>query len=133
MDIIAVEQALTAWIAEKLGVAVDNGIYRGGIPEGYESGIAVVLGTEIKDTDIRAKTYNVQVFGKYADRDSALVLISKLSGIVPAWGIVKDSITFRAVLPRGGAAPFAGNDDGQTRFFASVNLIVVVLTSGAQI
>ena len=33
MDVITIERAFTAWLAEKLNLTVDAGIYRGGIPE----------------------------------------------------------------------------------------------------
>ena len=50
MDVIEIERTFTAWLAEKLNLAVDNGIYRGGIPQGVDYGVAVIFGSEVKAT-----------------------------------------------------------------------------------
>lgn len=133
MDIVTTEQALTAWIAERLGMTVDNGIYRGGIPENCETGIGVTLDTDTKDLTLLGRTCRAQILGKYADRDSALALIENISNLVPAWDVTKNSVIFKVILPGGGTAPSAVTDDGQTRFLVTIHLTAVVLTTDAEV
>lgn len=133
MDIVEIERALTCYFAETLGLKVDVNIFRGGIPERIESGIGVMLGSEIKDNSFRARTWNVQVLGKFAKRDGAMRLLSRLGQIVPSYGFTFDRVVFRSLSPRGSAEPYLAADAGKEKWFASFNMTAVVLTCGAQI
>ena len=45
MDVIAIERDFTTWVAEKLNLELDKGIYRGPIPAGLECGVGVLFGS----------------------------------------------------------------------------------------
>ena len=47
MDIVAIERDFTAWVAEKLNLEFDKGIYRGPIPAGLECGVGVLPGAGV--------------------------------------------------------------------------------------
>ena len=68
MDVIAIERDFTAWVAEKLNLELDKGIYRGPIPSGLECGVGVLFGSEVPAAGFygfRPRTWNVQILGKF--------------------------------------------------------------------
>ncbi|MPN57445.1 hypothetical protein SDC9_205139 [bioreactor metagenome] len=132
IDEIEVELKLTEWAADVLGLAIDSGIYRGSIPSGARSGVAVMLHEEIRDATLRPSTYNVQILGKFAGddaRDDALRMRARLAAAVPRFGVTVDGVTFTAIQPRGGGEPYRADDDGEIKTYMSVNLLVSVLTN----
>lgn len=133
MDVIEIERAFTDWAAAVLGLAVDNGIYRGGVPAGVETGVGVMLNAEIKTSDLRHRTWNAQILGKFMDRDAALRMIAQINGAVPVHGVTVSGQMFAAILPRGGGDYYTAADMGRIKTFASCNLLVLALTTGAQV
>lgn len=131
MDIIQVEREFTAWIAQILGLEVDTGIFRGGIPSGQATSVCVLFGSEIKGASINLTTFNVQVLGKFSDRDDALRMLHKLNRAIPCYGVSLGDYIFRSIIPRGDSEPYASADDGAIKTYASRRLIVSVLTKGA--
>lgn len=86
MDVVTIERDFTAWVAEKLKLEVDKGIYRGGIPAGIASGVGVLFGSEIPTRGFygfRPRSWNAQILAKFDDRDAAMVLLSCLNGLFP--------------------------------------------------
>lgn len=133
MDIVLIEKAMTNWTAGVLGLTVDVGIFRGGVPTGFDTGVGVILNGEVRDsTALRPRTYNVQVLGKFNDRDSALRMLSKLSEKLPIYGMTQDSLVFRVLMQRGDSSPYTVEDNGKIKYYASFNMLAVVLTEGAQ-
>ena len=135
MDVVEIERAFTAWLAEKLNLTVDAGIYRGGIPENVEYGVAVIFGSEIKASSFygfRPRTWNVQILAKFDDRDAAMILQTCLNGLAPATGFTYGGVKFLAIVPRGSGEPYTAADDGKTKHFVSANWTVSVLTTGRQ-
>lgn len=124
MNIVELERALTAFFATKLELTLDSNIFRGAIPIGHD-GLTVRIDSEIRNKAFDAKTYNVQLCGKYSDRDNALVIAAAISNSLPLWGICQNSIMFRSLYPRGGVAVWQDADDGKLKYFLSANLIVV--------
>ena len=136
MDVIEIERAFTGYVAEKLNLAVDAGIYRGGIPEGVEYGIAVIFGSEIKATGFygfRPRTWNVQILAKFDDRDAAMILQTCLNGLAPSTDFTHGGVKFLSIVPRGSGEPYEAADEGKIKHFVSVNWTVSVLTTGRQI
>lgn len=133
MDVVLIEKALTNWVAGVLDLTVDSDIFRGGIPTGFNTGVAVILNSEIRDNTLRPRTYSVQVLGKFGDRDSALRMLSRLAEKLPIYGMTQDDIVFRVLAQQGSSEPYTAEDDGRIKIFASFNMLAVVLTSGAQV
>lgn len=135
MDVIAIERDITTWFAEQLELEPDKTLFRGGIPDGAESGVGVVFGSEIPTAGFygfRPRTWNVQILGKFNGRDEALALLSRLSGLFPRSGFVTGGTRVVHIEPRGSGEPYAATDGGRVKTFATFNLIVSVLTTGAQ-
>ena len=126
------ERDLTAYFAGVLGLTVDSGIYRGQIPETVENGVSVRLtGQETGSTIDHAK-FTVQVLGKFASRENAWVMLTKLAGELPQYGVATTNFVLVYLLPDGGMnAPFTNDERGRVRQYASFNLRVAVLTRAA--
>lgn len=133
MDVVDIEKALTSWAAAVLSKTVDIDIFRGGIPTGYDIGIGVLIGNEIYKDFLRPREYNVQILGKFTDRDDAMKMNSKLTGCLPIYGNSVGNIIFRVLSQRGDAVCYKAEDSGKMKWYASFNLLAVVLTSGAQV
>lgn len=136
MDVVKIEQDFTAWVAEKLNLEIDEGIFRGGIPTGVENGVGVVFGAEIPTSGFygfRPRTWNAQILAKFDDRDAAMILLSCLNGLFPCAGFTSGETNFRYIEPRGGAEPYAVEDGGKIKTYVSFNVVLSVLTSGSQV
>lgn len=136
MDVLTIERDFTAWLAGQLGFAVDNGIYRGGIPEGIDKGVAVIFGAEEKARGFygfRPRAWQVQIFAKFADRDDALRLQTTLNGMFPRPDFAFGDTRFITAAPRGSSEPYLAADNGETKVFVSYNLVLTVLTVGTQV
>jgi hypothetical protein len=132
MDIVEIEKTLTTWIADKLKMTVDKNIFRGNIPVG-KTGAAVILGSEIPGfSQFRPKTYNLQILGKFSERDSAVRFLSKLSGLFPMHEVTIGGTRFKSISQQGGGEPYKAEDNGKIYYYASFNAVAVVLTTGAQ-
>lgn len=133
MDIVAIEQVLTTWVAGVLGLNVDVDVFRGSNPEG-EEGVVVLINGEIgNDAIISPRTYNVQVLAKYADRDKCMRISSAISGAVPLYHSTIQGYKFGSITARGNAVVYSGADNGVTSYYASINLLANVLTKGSQV
>lgn len=136
MDVVAIERDFTAWVAEKLNLELDKGIYRGPIPSGLECGVGVLFGSEVPAAGFygfRPRTWNVQILGKFDDRDAAMILLSCLNGLFPCAGFTCGETKIRHIEPRGGAEPYTVEDGGKVKTYVSFNLLLSVLTTGAQV
>ena len=125
MDIIQAERDFTAWIAGKLDLTVDTDIFRGGYPAEANNAVGVLFGSEIKDNYPTDKIHNVQILGKFADRDSALAMVNTLSAVIPCYGDTINITTFKSITPRS-SGNYPADDDGAIKHFASVNIIVAM-------
>lgn len=126
MDIIALEQELTAYLADALGLEIDTKLFRGGFPEGTGDGVAVILGNAVKDNSIDTPMYQLQILGKFTDRDTALRVNYMAVHLFPVYG--KSIGGHRVNLTIYGAGNiYRGADDGTIKHFLSVNLMVSVL------
>jgi len=133
MNVVDIEKALTKWAAGVLSKTVDTDIFRGGIPTGNETGIGVLIGNEISKDMLQPRKYNVQILGKFSDRDDAMKMNSKLTGSLPIYETTSENITFRVLSQRGDAACYKAEDSGKMKWYASFNILAVVLTTGAQV
>lgn len=126
MDIIALEQELTAYLADALKFEIDTKLFRGGFPEGAGDGIAVILGNAVKDNSIDTPMYQLQILGKFEDRDTALRVNHMAVHLFPVYG--KSIGRHRVNLTiYGSGSIYRGADDGTIKHFLSVNLMVSVL------
>ena len=136
MDVITIERDFATWVAEKLNLELDRGIYRGPIPAGLECGVGVLFGSEVPTTGFygfRPRTWNVQILAKFDDRDEAMVLLSCLNGLFPCSGFISGETKFRYIEPRGGAEPYTAEDGGKVKTCVSFNVLLSVLTTGEQV
>ena len=126
------EKELTTYLAGVLNLTVDAGIYRGQIPETVENGVAVRLTGQMTTSSIDHPTFTVQVLGKFASRENAWVMLTKLAGALPQYGVDTTNFVLVYLLPDGGMnAPFTNDERGRVRQYASFNLRVAVLTRAA--
>ncbi len=80
IDWTAFERATTALLASKLELAVDTQIFRGGIPQGVETGVGVLANTlaTLPYYGVAHPSFDVQVLGRFRTRDEASAMLSKL-------------------------------------------------------
>ncbi len=131
MDVVAIEQAFTSWVAGKLGMTVNTNIFRGGIPDGMD-GATVLFNGEVKSAMIAPRAWNAQILSKFNDRDDAMRFLARLAGLFPCYDVSLPSITFKVISQRGSSTPYSSTDGGKTRWFVSFNVLLIVLTTGAQ-
>lgn len=125
-----VERNFTEYFAELLGLTVDKNIYRGAIPETENNAAAVRIASRINTTKIDHLTFDLQVMGKFANRDDAWVLITKVLASVPLYGKKIHETTIVCMLPIDGtSAPYTALEKGQVKHYASVNLRVAVINT----
>ena len=126
MDIIALEQELTAYLADALGLEIDKDIFRGGFIEGTGDGIAVILGNAVKDNSIDTPMYQLQILGKFADRDTSLRINHAAVHLFPVYGKLIGGHRVNLTI-YGAGSIYRGPDDGTVKHFLSVNLLLSVL------
>lgn len=132
IDVSKLENDLTAYFANVLDLQVDNGIYRGQIPATKETGVAVRITGKDETNAINHATFSVQVFGKFASRDDAWIMLSTLSNAMPRYGEQSENFIFVCLLKQDGAsAPFLSNERGKVQQCASFNVRLCVLTNPA--
>lgn len=126
------EKELTTYLAGVLNLTVDAGIYRGQIPETVENGVAVRLTGQMTTSSIDHPAFTVQVLGKFASRENAWVMLTKLAGALPQYGVDTTNFVLVYLLPDGGTnAPFTHDERGVVKQYASFNMRVAVLTRAA--
>ena len=114
------EKDLTAYLATVLNLTVDAGIYRGQVPETVANGVAVRLTGQYTGSDIDHPTFTAQVLGKFASRENAWVMLTKLAGALPQYGVATTNFVLVYLLPDGGMnAPFTNDERGRVRQYAS--------------
>ena len=136
MDVIAIERDFVNWVAGKLNLAVDEWIFRGGIPDSVEQGVGVLFGAEIPVQGFygfRPRTWNAQILAKFDDRDAAMTFQSCLSGLFPCSGFTSGETRFLSIEPRGSSEPYAADDSGKEKTYVSFNVVLSVLTIGSQV
>lgn len=126
------EKDLTAYFATVLNLTVDSGIYRGQIPETVSNGVAVRITGQQASSEIDHAQFTVQVLGKFADRENAWVMLTKMANSVPQYGVSTANFVLVYLLPDAGpSAPFTHDERGKVIQYASFNLRVAVLTREA--
>ena len=121
VNIVDLERALTAFFAEWLDMTVDAEIFRGQLPHGVESGVAVRVDGVEPTADYEEPDLVVQVLGKFDDRDAALDLLARLSRLAPLYGVEVGAFRLAYLLVSGSGAPYTAADGGGIRHFTSVN------------
>ena len=135
MDVVTIERDFVTWVADKLNLSLDESIFRGGIPKGVSQGVGVLFGSEIPSQGFygfRPRAWNAQILAKFDDRDAAMVLQASLSGLFPCTGFISGNTRFLTIEPRGSSEPYTADDNGREKTFISFNVVLSVLTSGAQ-
>lgn len=126
MDVVDVERALTVLMAERLGLVVDKTVFRGAIPSGNKSAVAVICHGDISGNETGMRRYKCQVLAKYADRDDTARLLDVLNRMLPCWGVKSGNITFRALLKHDGSGCYTAADGGKIKEFMSFNFVAYV-------
>ena len=85
IDSIALERAMTAYIADKLNMTVDTDIFRGRIPIGVDGCGVKVIGKVIQD-DSLSNDYQIRFFCINESRDQVIRNIDNLEGQFPCYG-----------------------------------------------
>ena len=133
MDFATVERDFTAWMAGKLNLVVDTSIFRGGIPEGYDNVVGIVFGAKRNTRTFygfRPEAWNVQIVGKFTDRDAANQMVSFISTLFPVQDFSQAGTQFISAYPTTETnEPYEDDDNGTVKHFVSYNLAVTVLTS----
>ena len=133
MDIVTIERDFTSWVAEKLNLEIDKTIFRGGIPEKIKEGVAVMFGSQIPAAGFygfRPQTWNVQILAKFDKRDNAMMFQTRVNRLFPhAGGMIYKSTNFRTIELQSMSEPYQNADHGKSKWFVSVNVVAVVLTT----
>ena len=125
MDLTEAERDLTSFFAEKLNLAIDSQIFRGQIPEGFD-GIAVRIDSMIDSNVASPLTCNVQLIGKFPDRDDGLNFVGKVPFAVPCWNVQLEHVCIKSLFFRGSGTVYQDTDAGVVKNFVSINLVAVL-------
>lgn len=87
MTAAEIEQKVTRLVAEKLGLTVDCGIFRGPLPETVCDAIGVMIDSAGAGNEPSLSRFSIQLLGRYKSRDEALNLCAKLDEIFPDWAL----------------------------------------------
>ena len=132
-DFVTIERDFTSWVAEKLNLEIDKTIFRGGIPEKIREGAAVMFGSQIPSAGFygfRPQTWNVQILAKFDKRDNAMMFQTRINRIFPqTGGMIYKNTNFRTIELQSMSEPYQTADHGKNKWFVSVNVIAVVLTT----
>ena len=133
MDIVTIERDFTSWVAEKLNLEIDKTIFRGSIPEKIKEGVAVMFGSQIPAAGFygfRPQTWNVQILAKYDKRDNAMMFQTRVNRLFPqTGGMIYNNTNFRTIELQSMSEPYQNADHGKNKWFVSVNVVAVVLTT----
>jgi hypothetical protein len=142
INVQKLEQNMTAYIATTLGKTVDVDVFRGGIPDGVDTGIGVIVAMEINEvTSLSASAYElqpvarlfaVQIIGKFNSRDDAWSLLSSMRGLVPVYNHALDDFTIVCLAARGDSNVEATNDKGKVKHVANINLVLNAIPKTAE-
>jgi hypothetical protein len=129
IDPASLERAMTAYIADKLGMSVNIDVFRG-YPLIGANGLSVMLrGKQPQSTLInRLYEFNVACFDN--DRDKAMDTIHKLTGQLPVYGesiiLNETTVILKAVLR--GAIHYNWKivDDGESKAIVDMSLTVII-------
>jgi len=125
MDLTKAERDLTSFFAEQLDLELDSEIFRGQIPAG-QNGIAVRIDSMIDADRSEPVTCNVQLIGKFPDRDDGLSFVGNVSLIVPCWNVQLEHVCVKSLFFRGSGTVYPDTDAGVVKNFVSVNLVAVL-------
>ena len=118
MSTAALERTLTALFADRLGLVVDQGIFRGALPPERPEAVAVILSAVATPNTPSAPTYSLQLLGRFLDRDTALELAQAADAIAPHHD---GPLT---ILKAGSAAVYRTRHDGRDVAGLSANYTV---------
>ncbi|MBO4620368.1 MAG: hypothetical protein J5654_09695 [Victivallales bacterium] len=131
IDAVALEREFARMISAIVGKPVDDGVFRGLMPETSNDAICVRL-TDDSVRFLETPEYTIQVLGRFADRDDALAFLSLMRQSFPAFGRSIGGFSFPSIVPQdAGVQPYTFSVRGNTMHFVSFNLRVRVLTSRA--
>lgn len=123
IDWTAFERATTALLASKLELAVDTQIFRGGIPQGVETGVGVLANTlaTLPYYGVAHPSFDVQVLGRFRSRDEAAKMLSKLYAMNIERGTMKDGFLFIDIARTSEIAPYPADENGRRCWCVSVH------------
>lgn len=117
------EQSVTELFASKLGLVVDAQIFRGGIPQGINTGVGVVAGSleTVPYYGVRNPTFDVQILGRFHHRDDAFTLLSKLYSLNIERGTQYYGFCYKSITRTSSIEPYKADDSGRLCWCVSVH------------
>jgi hypothetical protein len=124
------ERAMTTYIADKMSMTVDTDIFRGGIPLNFDGCGVAFVGQE-KQNNITVQRYEICISCIDNSRDNVMQTIHDLEKKFPVYGesILLDTgetITLKAMLKNSIEFNRQISDDGASKHFGELSLIVVI-------
>lgn len=134
INVKELEQSVTSYIATLLGKTVDTDVFRGGIPEGVETGVGVIIGVELNNVSSQrasayelhtaSRLFELQIIGKFNSRDDAWDLVTAVRDLFPVWNLALHDFKIISLIPRGDSIVYPVKDKGREKHFTSINLIL---------
>ena len=132
IDVTELEKSLTMFVANKLGLTVDVNVFRGGIPDGVDEGLGVLIDTDksngatwpsvVYEIHAASRAFDAQVVGKYNTREQAWSMVTALRDLYPVWNEPLHNFTIVSMTGRGDCAVYPVADAGRTKYYTSLNL-----------
>lgn len=117
------ERSATGLIAERLGLVVDEQIFRGGIPQGVPTGVGVVANSlaTVPYYGVSHPTFDVQVLGRFLHRDEAATLLSRLYSMNIERGAQYGGFAYIDAARTSEIAPYQSDEGGRRCWCVSVH------------
>lgn len=117
------ERSATGLFASKLGLVEDMQIFRGGIPQGVETGVGVMANTlaPVPYYGVANPTFDVQILGRFLRRDEANTLLSRIYSLNIERGTRHGGFTFWNIMRTSEIAPYQADENGRLCWCVSVH------------
>jgi hypothetical protein len=133
IDTEVIEKGLLAIVANWTGLTPEAEIFRGKIPDGLTSGVAVAILDDPSGNDPQVPERNAQVIVKRGSRDGARSVVDALLNRLPSFGPSGNGVRFLGVLKAGGGAIVQVDDGGAKSFQSTVKLLLQMSPTGADL
>lgn len=128
IDVVELEGALTAWVAENCALVEDETIFRTALPSHIPTGTCVRITGEVTDNLPHLNEYSCQVAGKYYSAAEAWRMQELITRLFGAWSVRSGNYLLVELLASGSSAVLSNPDDGGDTWLLSLNFYVRVRT-----
>lgn len=131
IDWTGFERAATGLLAERLGLVVDEQIFRGGVPQGAPAGVGVLANSlaPVPYYGVANPTFDVQLLGRFPHRDEAQALLSRLYSLNVPRGTAHGGFRFLEIARTSDIAPYPSDEGGRRCWRVSVHLRIQAVTA----